>query len=291
MGNPTVIDTPAAMRSWSATASRRGHTIALVPTMGALHDGHLTLIDAARERADLVVVSIFVNPLQFGEQSDFDRYPRPIDDDLDACAQRGVDAIFAPTAAAMYPLGFDTLVSVGRLAEPMEGAARPGHFDGVVTVVTKLLTAVRPDHAMFGEKDFQQLAIVRRLSTDLNLGVEIVGCPTVREADGLAMSSRNRRLDAVERRAASCVPRAIAAAVRTAADPDATVADVLASAHAVVADEPLAELDYVEVFEPDTLVRVDELATHHRRPDACRIAIAVRVGAVRLIDNAHLFPA
>ncbi len=158
-----------------------GETIALVPTMGALHRGHLALIEHARTVADRVVVSIFVNPLQFDRPDDFEHYPRPIDADVAVCADNGVDAVYAPTAAVMYPAGFQTTVRIGALARVMEGASRPGHFDGVATVVTKLFTAVRPEMAVFGEKDFQQLAIVRRLSADLDLGVEVIGRPTVRE--------------------------------------------------------------------------------------------------------------
>jgi pantoate--beta-alanine ligase len=286
---PMVFDSPPAMRAWSAAQRGDGRSIALVPTMGALHEGHLALIAAARRHADLVAVSIFVNPLQFGEATDFDNYPRPIDDDLAICASAGVDVVYAPTAAAMYPPGFDTRVVSGALSLPMEGASRPGHFDGVVTVVTKLLAAVAPDAAMFGEKDFQQLAIVRRLVRDLDLGVEIVGCPTVREPDGLAMSSRNRRLDGAERAAAACIPRAIAAARAVAGDPGAGAASVVDAARRVLDDERLATVDYVALFDPDDLSPIDALDPRRGRPGSVRIAIAARVGPVRLIDNADLF--
>ena len=189
-------------------------TIGLVPTMGALHDGHLSLVTIAKQRCDDVVVSIFVNALQFDRAADFDAYPRPIDDDVARCAEIGVDAVYAPTTAVMYPAGFETHVEPGALADVMEGAARPGHFRGVTTVVTKLFAAVRPDVGVFGEKDFQQLAIIRRMAADLDLGVEIVGAPIVREADGLAMSSRNVRLSAEQRRRAVCVPHALDAAIQ-----------------------------------------------------------------------------
>jgi pantoate--beta-alanine ligase len=287
---PTVFDTPAAMHEWSRAQRRAGRTIALVPTMGALHDGHLALIRAAQAAADVCVVSIFVNPLQFGEAADFDNYPRPIDDDLAICAGEGVDAVYAPTAAAMYPPGFDTKVVSGALSGPMEGASRPGHFDGVVTVVTKLFAAVAPDLATFGEKDYQQLAIIRRLVRDLDLGVEIVGCPTVREPDGLALSSRNRRLDDAERRAAVCISRAIAAAIDVARE-GADVPTIVSAATSVIDAEPLAELDYVEVVDAHDLRAPDDLDDAHRRPGASRIAIAARVGPVRLIDNSDLVPA
>src|SRR5687768_6080102 len=184
-----VLTDPAAMTAWSRAARHDGATVAVVPTMGALHDGHLALVQRAAELADRVVVTIFVNPIQFNQPTDFDKYPRPIDDDLARCRQAGVAAVYAPTGATMYPSGFQTHVEPGPLADRLEGPMRPGHFRGVTTVVTKLLAAVRPDTACFGQKDYQQLAIVRRMVTDLDLGVEIVGVPTVRERDGLAMSS------------------------------------------------------------------------------------------------------
>ena len=207
-----VITTPAAMQQWTAMQRSAGHRVGLVPTMGALHEGHFALVARARQSNDCVVVSIFVNPLQFNRADDFDAYPRPIDDDLAMCRNHDVDAVYAPTAAAMYPAGFETTVEPGALAEPLEGAGRPGHFRGVTTVVAKLLGAVRPDEAVFGRKDFQQLAIIRRMTIDLDMGIEIVGLDTVREPDGLAMSSRNRRLTAAQRSAAVCVPQALSAA-------------------------------------------------------------------------------
>jgi len=284
-----VFDNADAMRSWSAHVHRSGQLVALVPTMGALHSGHLALIAKARQHADLVVVSIFVNPLQFGEQNDFAHYPRPIDDDLEACAHAGVDAVYAPTAATMYPDGFETRVVAGALADLMEGASRPGHFDGVVTVVTKLFTAVRPDVAMFGEKDYQQLTIVRRLVADLDLGVAVIAAPTVREGDGLAMSSRNRRLDARQRCAARCVPAAIDAAVRHAASSGSTLNGVVDAAVDVIESESMAALDYVAIFDADTLQPVEALDDDRRRVGQVRIALAVRIGDVRLIDNRDLF--
>lgn len=288
---PLVFTHPDAARAWSTDAIRAARRIALVPTMGALHEGHLALVRAARERADLVVVSIFVNPLQFGEPADFDRYPRAIDDDLAACATAGVDAVYAPTAAVMYPEGFQTRVVPGPLAAAMEGSSRPGHFEGVVTVVTKLFAAVRPDVAVFGEKDFQQLAVIRRLTVDLDLGVDVVGHRTVREPDGLAMSSRNRRLTDAERRAARCVPRAVRAALDRAAERSASVGDVLAAAHQQIAAEPAAALDYVTVFDAGLLTEVQLFDPERRRPGNYRLALAVRLGAIRLIDNVDLFDA
>jgi pantoate--beta-alanine ligase len=278
-----VLTTPAAMRAWTRTRHGSGRRVGFVPTMGALHAGHLSLVELAAARTDDVVVSIFVNPLQFDRAADFDSYPRPIDDDVARCAEHGVDGVYAPTAGAMYPSGFETHVEPGTLATVMEGAARPGHFRGVTTVVTKLFGAVQPDVAVFGEKDFQQLAIIRRMTCDLDLGIEIVGAPIVREPDGLAMSSRNVRLTPVARAAAVCVPRALDAAVAAAAT-GGSAAEVVGAADAVVAAEPQARLEYVEVFDPDTLRAVD------RPAPGSRVAIAAWFGDVRLIDNAELTP-
>ncbi len=278
-----TFTTPGAVRSWSAAQRLAGRSVGLVPTMGALHDGHLALVRDLQRRGDAVVVSLFVNPLQFDRHDDFDTYPRPIERDESVCRSAGVDAVYAPTATAMYPPGFLSRVVVDRLTEPMEGAMRPGHFDGVTTVVTKLFGAVRPDRAIFGEKDYQQLAIVRRMTIDLDLGVEIVGHPIVREPDGLALSSRNTRLDPAQRIAARCVPRSLAAAVERAAEPGATVEEVIAAGAAVTAGEPLARPEYLTVFDSDTLELVDDLD-----PRSARVGTAVWIGDVRLIDNRAL---
>jgi pantoate--beta-alanine ligase len=285
---PLIVDTPTAARSWSLDEHLTGRTVALVPTMGALHDGHLSLIDLAHAHADLVVVSIFVNPLQFGDAADFDSYPQTMDEDIAACTKAGVDAVYAPTAATMYPTGFETRVVPGPLASAMEGGSRPGHFDGVTTIVTKLFAATRPDVAVFGEKDYQQLAIVRRMVTDLDLGVEIVAGPTVREADGLAMSSRNRRLDPAQRSAATCVPRALRAGLDVLRT-DHSVTSIVDAASEVITAEPMASIDYVRVFDADRLVEVTHLDEDRRRPGNYRLAVAVRIGDVRLIDNVDLF--
>ena len=266
------------MRTWSATRRASGNRIALVPTMGALHDGHLALIDEARRHAAVVVVSIFVNPLQFNVRDDFDRYPRDIDDDLTACAARGVDAVYAPTPQSMYPDGFQTRVVPGALADPLEGAGRPGHFGGVTTVVTKLFNAVRPDVAVFGEKDYQQLTIVRRMVDDLDMGIDIVGLATVRESDGLAMSSRNRRLDPAQRAAAHVVPAALDA-VGQAWSAGAAGERARQQGVDVAAAEPLARLEYLELVCPRTLVPAGDSASQ------ALATIAVWFGDVRLIDN------
>ena len=270
------------MRDWSRRHQADGRRVGVVPTMGALHAGHLALVDAVRECVDATVVTIFVNPLQFNQGADFDSYPRPIDDDLVRCREAGVDAVYAPTAAAMYPSGFQTHVEPGDLAERLEGPMRPGHFRGVVTVVTKLLAATQADVAAFGQKDFQQLAIIRRMVLDLDLGVEIVGVPIVREPDGLALSSRNVRLAAPDRAAAVVLSRALGLAERSfrAGERDGTGLRKMALDH--IGDEPLAAVDYVEIVDAATLEPVTQVTT------AAHIATAVWFGDVRLIDNVLL---
>jgi pantoate--beta-alanine ligase len=280
-----TFTTPAAMQAWADGERAAGRRIALVPTMGALHAGHLALIAAARERADRVVVSIFVNPIQFDRREDFERYPRTLDADLAACAAAGADAVYAPSAAAMYPEGFSTTVEVAGLTEPLCGRTRPGHFRGVTTVVTKLLHAVRPHCAVFGEKDWQQLAVVRRLAADLDFGVEIVGVPTVREPDGVALSSRNRRLAAADREAARCLPRALDAAAAAVAAGESRAAAIVGRAAAVIAAEPRARIEYAELRDPESLEEVAEMAGA-----PALLALAVWVGGVRLIDNRLLVP-
>jgi pantoate--beta-alanine ligase len=276
---PALFDNPTDMRRWSDRQRAAGSTVAMVPTMGALHAGHLALIATARRNADVVVVSIFVNPLQFGLASDFDAYPRPLDDDLRSCASAGVDAVYAPTAATMYPPGFQTHVEPGPLADRLEGEHRPGHFRGVTTVVTKLFGAVRPDVAIFGQKDAQQLAIVRQMSSDLDLGVRIIAMPTVRESDGLAMSSRNRRLNPQQRRAAVCIARGLRAAETMIANGERYSATVAATIAGTIEAEPLARLEHVEVVDARTLEAIDRIGDH------TLIVVAVWFGEVRLIDN------
>ena len=279
----TITD-PRAMQAWADAERAAGRRIALVPTMGALHDGHLALVAEARRRAERVVVSVFVNPIQFDRRDDFEQYPRPLEGDLRICAGAGVDAVYAPSAAAMYPEGFQSAVEVARLTEPLCGAARPGHFRGVTTVVTKLFHAVRPDVAVFGEKDYQQLAVIRRMTADLDFGIEIVGVATVREPDGLALSSRNRRLGADDRAAARCVPRALDAAADVVRAGERRAAAVVARATAVIGAEGRARLEYAELRDPETLAEVTEVA------GPALLALAVWVGGVRLIDNRMLVP-
>ena len=277
-----VFTTAAELQAWSDGHRRAGRRVGLVPTMGALHDGHMALVEEARRHADVVVLTIFVNPLQFNRPDDFATYPRPIDDDLDLCRARGVDAMYAPVAATMYPDGFQTHVVPGTLADVLEGAERPGHFRGVTTVVTKLFNAARPHVAVFGQKDFQQLAIIKRMTTDLDMGIRIVGMPTVREADGLAMSSRNRRLTPEQRTAAVCVPRSIAAVVDAFGAGESDPAVLVALGRSVVEAEPLARFEHLELVDADSLMPVNP-ATRNT------IAVtAVWFGDVRLIDNRML---
>jgi pantoate--beta-alanine ligase len=279
-----TITEPRGMQAWADATRARGERIALVPTMGALHEGHVALIAEARRRARRVVVSIFVNPIQFDRRDDFERYPRTLEDDAARCAAAGVDVVFAPSPRVMYPEGFQTAVGVGALTVPLCGKTRPGHFRGVTTVVTKLFHAVRPHLAVFGEKDWQQLAVVRRMAADLDFGIEIVAVPTVREADGLALSSRNRLLGAADRAAARCVPRALAGAAAAVAAGERRPAAIVARATVEVAAEPRARLEYAELCDPQTLEEVAEVA------GPTLLALAVWVGGVRLIDNRLLVP-
>lgn len=278
-----VFTTPDAMRAWSRSRRRDGAAVAFVPTMGALHDGHHELVRRAAAHGD-VVVSIFVNPLQFNRSDDFDAYPRPITADLESCRELGAAAAYAPTAATMYPPGFQTTVVPGALADPLEGAGRPGHFAGVTTVVSKLFHAVEPDVAVFGQKDYQQLAVVRRMTRDLDMGIEIVGVPTVREADGLARSSRNQLLAPEDRRAAPCVPTALGTIRAAFAAGERDGAALAAAARAVVAAEPRARLEYVEVVDATELTPVARVI------NPVVVVIAVWFGSVRLIDNLVLDP-
>jgi pantoate--beta-alanine ligase len=264
----------------SLRAKKRGRaTVALVPTMGALHDGHLALVREAKTRADAVVASIFVNPTQFGPKEDFAAYPRTLAEDTRLLAAEGCDLVWAPPVEEVYPEGFVTTVSVGGVSTRLEGAARPGHFDGVATVVAKLFAQVRPDVAVFGEKDWQQLAVIRRMARDLDQGVEIVGMPIVREADGLAMSSRNAYLSPEQRREALALSAGLAAAEAAFRGGERDAAALLALARAPISVQPSARIDYLELRDADELTPVDTIT----RPAV--MAMAVFVGTTRLIDN------
>jgi len=261
-------------------ARREGKRIALVPTMGALHDGHLSLVTAARERADYVVVSVFVNPTQFAPGEDFEAYPRDIERDLDLLGAEGADLVFTPAADVMYALDAEVTVEPGRLGQLLEGVTRPDHFRGVCTVVAKLLAIVGPDLAFFGEKDYQQLTVIKRMVRDLDLPVKVVGCPTVRECDGLAMSSRNAYLSRDERDAATVLYRALRSAETLALDGERDARVLEEAMRAAIESEPLAALDYAAVVDATTL------APLHTLDDApVRALVAARLGTTRLIDN------
>jgi pantoate--beta-alanine ligase len=287
------IETVRALQARADRERAAGRRIALVPTMGALHAGHVSLVKAARQRADLVWVSIFVNPTQFNDPRDLATYPRALAADLEMCRAAGVDVVFAPGVGEMYPDGADTVVEVGALAQPLCGVARPGHFRGVGTVVAKLLIAAKPHLAVFGEKDYQQLAVIRRMVRDLLLDVEIVGAPTVREPDGLALSSRNRNLDPEARRQATVLVRALDAAEAAVAAGLRDTAQLLALVRAEIAAAPRAEVDYAELRDPETLA-----AAPARLDGAALLALAVFLrppaggggASVRLIDNRVLQP-
>jgi pantoate--beta-alanine ligase len=280
--SPVIIDSVARMQELALDARRQGKRIVLVPTMGYLHQGHASLMTEGRRRGELLVASIFVNPAQFGANEDFGTYPRDLEGDRELACQAGVDIIFAPTAAEMYPPGYQTWVDVGALTEPLCGASRPGHFRGVTTVVAKLFGIVQPHTALFGKKDFQQLAVIRRMVTDLNLPVEIVGMPIVREKDGLAMSSRNSYLSADERQRALALINAIRR-VRGLYRGGERRVDILRRAALEVIDEvSTAAVDYLDFRHSGTLEPVREA------DDLTLMALAVRIGATRLIDNCVL---
>ncbi|HWS44880.1 MAG TPA: pantoate--beta-alanine ligase [Acidimicrobiia bacterium] len=277
------LETIADVRAVCDRARADGRRVGLVPTMGGLHEGHRSLMRAARARGDFVVVSIFVNPLQFGAGEDLDRYPRDLDDDVAQCEAEHVDVVFAPGAAEMYPKGAPlTTVHVARLTGGLCGAARPTHFDGVTTVVAKLFSIVGPCAAFFGRKDAQQLAVIERMVADLDMPVEVVGCPLVREADGLALSSRNAYLTADERRAAPVLVRGLEAAAEQAVAGERDAGALVATVRRVVAAEPAVALEYVEARDACELTPVDRL------DGAALIALAARVGSTRLIDNVTL---
>ncbi len=258
-------------------------TIGLVPTMGALHDGHLSLVREARRMCDVVVVSVFVNPTQFGPGEDFEKYPRDLTKDTALMTDYNVDYIFAPTVDEIYPKGFSTYVSVEGLSEQLEGSSRPGHFRGVATVVTILLNTVRPDFAFFGQKDAQQALVIKRLVKDLAFDTEIVVLPTVREDSGLAISSRNLYLTSDEQQAATVIHRALTAAKNAYRDGERSAGRLADLVRSTIEDEPRARLDYVTVADAETMERLDKL---DERP--ILIALAAYIGKTRLIDNTIL---
>lgn len=274
-----VIHSVAQMQQYAR--EKRGE-IALVPTMGYLHEGHASLMVEARKRAKYVVASIFVNPTQFGVNEDLDSYPRDLEHDKEIAAKAGVDVIFAPTAADMYPEGYQSYLNVEEISAHLCGASRPGHFRGVTTVVAKLFNIVAPKVALFGKKDFQQLAVIRRMVQDFNFDLEIVGMPIVREADGLAMSSRNTKLSPAEREKALCLSRSIAAAKAAFRGGERSVAALQKVAAAVIEAQKSQQIDYLEFRDQDSLLPLD------KADERTLLALAVRVGSVRLIDNSLL---
>jgi len=274
-----TIYTVEWMKQVARQARAEGRLVGLVPTMGALHEGHASLVRAARQQCCPVVVSIFVNPAQFGPKEDLDKYPRQIEADREMLEKLGVDYLFAPTAAEMYPGGYRTYVNVEGMSGVLEGRSRPGHFRGVTTVVLKLFEIVQPSFAYFGRKDAQQARILRQMTADLNLDAEVVVCPIVREADGLALSSRNTYLNPDERRAATVLHRALRSAEKEIAAGERDALHLVTAMRKAIEAEPLASADYAEIVDADTL----EPVTRLRR--ACLVLLAVFVGTTRLIDN------
>lgn len=274
-----IIENIAQMREWSEAERRAGRRIAFVPTMGFLHDGHLALVRSAGARGDRLVVSIFVNPAQFGPGEDFSGYPRDFERDCELLQAESVDVLFHPAVEAMYPQGDQTHVEVERLSQPLCGALRPGHFRGVATVVTKLFNIVQPHLAVFGEKDYQQLQVIRRLVRDLSMDVEIIGHPIVREPDGLAMSSRNAYLTQAERAAAVCLSRALCRAERLFKRGENSAHALVGQVLAELEKEPFARVEYVRLCDAETLDEIQKI------DDQALLAMAVRIGKARLIDN------
>lgn len=274
-----VIKDPGEMRAASDEARAGGRTVVLVPTMGSLHRGHRELLKRGRAAGDVLVLSIFVNPTQFGPGEDFESYPREMERDLEVAGEEGVDVVYAPEPEAVYPGGFSSFVEVEGLGENLCGPFRPGHFRGVATVVLKLFNTVRPHRAVFGRKDYQQLLIIERMARDLDTGVEVIGVDTVRDPDGLATSSRNRYLSEEERRTALAIPRALDAAEAAWAEGERRGPRLTEKMKKIIEDEPGAVIEYVKLVTPDTLEDVDTAGGR------ALAALAVRVGRARLIDN------
>ncbi len=278
-----VITDLEEMRRFSTERRRQRRTVGFVPTMGYLHEGHLELMRRGRKECDDLIVSIFVNPTQFGPSEDFATYPRNFEGDSALAESVGVDLIFAPATDQMYPAGFQTYVNVDDITKDLEGTCRPGHFRGVATVVLKLFLVVKPTFAYFGEKDYQQLTTIKRMTRDLFVDVTVVGCPTVREEDGLAMSSRNVYLSPEGRLAARCLSRALRKAQQMAADGERNAAAIIREAEAIVKKEPLARIDYLTIRDPETLEAIEFIH------DAARMLMVVKIENTRLLDNGPLY--
>ncbi|MBI2231778.1 MAG: pantoate--beta-alanine ligase [Deltaproteobacteria bacterium] len=279
-----IIERVLEMQRWSESERRQGSRIALVPTMGALHEGHLSLVRDGKVRGDRVVVSLFVNPAQFAPQEDFASYPRDFERDRELLNDTGTDVLFHPAVEEIYPEGFETRIEIGELSKPLCGAVRPGHFSGVATVVATLFNIVRPHVAIFGCKDYQQLQIIRRLVRDLNFDIEVIGHPTVREGDGLAMSSRNAYLNPEERKAALCLYRSLRHAEEMVRRGERCGAAIVDAVRGEIAREPLARVEYATLCDSESLREVE------RVEEIALLALAVRIGKARLIDNIILKP-
>ncbi len=277
-----IVADPRQMQEMARRWREQGLTIAFVPTMGYFHRGHLSLMEYGRQVGDKLAVSLFVNPTQFGPGEDLDRYPRDLERDAAMAREVGVDVLFTPTAEQMYPPGYQTYVTVEGVSGGLCGASRPGHFRGVATVVLKLFNLVMPHVAVFGEKDYQQLVVIRRMVADLNLPIQVVGRPIVREEDGLAMSSRNTYLSPEERRSALCLHRALQAARRLVSARKNQSEEILATVRQIISQTPHTRIDYLALVDPETLEEVDAVR------GAARLALAVWVGTTRLIDNCLL---
>ncbi len=277
-----IIQTVREMQRWSEDQRLERKTVAFVPTMGFLHEGHLSLVREAKNRGDVVVVSIFVNPMQFNQASDFDKYPRDEDQDESALKALGTDVLFMPPPAEIYPDGYQSAVEVEKVSQPLCGAFRPGHFRGVTTVVAKLFNMVKPHCALFGEKDFQQCVVIKRMVQDLNFDIDIVTLPTVREDDGLAMSSRNARLSAAERETSLCVSRALRTAQELVSGGQSSAAEILRTVQQILTQNAEVRVEYASLCHPETLEEVEQISV------PTLLAIAAWVGDVRLIDNCVL---
>ena len=278
-----IIETVGMMQEKAEQIRLSGKKIGLFPTLGFLHEGHLELIRQGRKRADILVMSLFVNPTQFGPNEDFDKYPRDIEGDIKKAQGEGADVVFLPSPKEMYPEGFQSSVNVEKVTGFLCGKSRPGHFEGVATVVAKLFNIVKPHFALFGQKDFQQLAVIKRMVKDLNFDIEIIQVPTVREPDGLAMSSRNKYLNPEERKSALCLKKAMDMAVNMAGKGESHSEKIVASLEQLILSFPFTSIDYINICDPETLEDIDILK------DKSLLALAVRIGSTRLIDNCLIY--
>lgn len=275
-----IIKKIEQMQGLSEKWRREGNIIALVPTMGFLHGGHIELLKVGREKGDRLIMSLFVNPIQFGPQEDFDRYPRDTEGDFSKARSAGVDAVFMPTVEEMYPKGFQSTVRVEEITRYLCGRSRPGHFGGVTTIVAKLLNITKPHLAIFGEKDYQQLVVIKRMVKDLNMDIDIIGVPTVREMDGLATSSRNSYLSSEERLSALSLKKGLDLAKAMVAEGERNAVKIKNSVRELILSHPFTEIDYIAICDPENFIDIEVID----RP--CLLALAVRVGKARLIDNA-----